>query len=131
MKSLLVILLASCSAFSQIPHSGAKKDLKLDKEMFYTTENFLGSPYKISKIPENALPSKKGNDLHYNYNMPHPDKPDEPIKEVDPNGYNMPSKKLNSEGYTMPFKKVISFDEMNADFYFKERQIPINDTKKK
>lgn len=110
MKTLLLVLFASYSAFSQIPRSGDKADLKLDKDRFYSTEILPGSPYKVVKIPEKAsTPEDKDNRLF---------------------NYQMPVKKVNSTGYAMPFKEVISFDEMNTDFYFKQRQITIDDTKK-
>ncbi|MFT6205641.1 MAG: hypothetical protein ACI9V1_002132 [Spirosomataceae bacterium] len=102
MKAVLLLLFASCSAFSQIPHSGEKSDLQLVVPKFHGSQLLPGSLYKVLEMPEVTQPTE--NERPFNYQMP--------VKEV------------TSDGYAMPIKKVIPFDEMNTDFYFdKKRQL--------
>ncbi len=125
MKTLLMILIASSAAFSQIQVSGEETPPKSGnddlKNSFLIRREYLPA---ISK----PLTSEKKIDATgaYQYSAVR-----KISKDVSPENYNMPVKKVSLENYSMPIKHGVSFDEMNADVYFKQKSTTISDKKDK
>lgn len=123
MKTLLLILLASSAAFSQIPLSGEKKQPKIGNDEL--KNDFLLPQNQFQPIPK-PLKSKKevGTMGTYDYNAVR-----KIPQDISPEYYDMPIKKVSPDNYSMPIKNVGSFDEMNADFYFEHKRTTIPDKK--
>lgn len=108
MKIVILMLLASSPILAQIPYSGKKIPLKTIEPTYDPSQLLPKSSYRILRTT----------------------KPDNQVDSQNQFNYKMPVKELSNDGYGMPFKKAISFDEMNADFYFDQKRTTISDIKK-
>ena len=108
MKTLILLLFASTPLLAQIPYSEKKAPLEVQKPNYDPSQLLPGSPYRILR----------------------PNDPDKQIEHQGHFNYQMPVKELSDDGYGMPIKKSISFDEMNADFYFNQKRSTISGFKK-
>lgn len=123
MKTLLLILLVTSAAFSQIQLSGEKKQPKIGRGEL--KNDFLLPQNRFQPIPKPLRSKKEVRTVGtYDYNAVR-----KIPQDIAPEYYDMPIKKVSPENYSMPIKNVDSIDEMNADFYFQQKRITISDKK--
>jgi hypothetical protein len=108
MKTLLLMLLASCSLLAQIPHSGEKTNLIIKDQGLLESLILPRSPYRMAETPNKIIVSATRK--HHEYKVP--------------------VKKLSSEYYDMPIENIVSYDKMNAAFYFKQIRVSNQATEK-
>lgn len=147
MKTLLLVLFASISAFSQIPLSGERGDFKIEHKELDKTFLLPDSP--LFQVPERSDNHEPTSTYRFQIPLPSGEKektslfPDKKSfqlmqqsgKTKAASTYRneisvMPVKKLTLENSLIPTLEVGSFDKMNADFYFKQKQATISDDPK-
>lgn len=109
MKTLLLILFASVSAFSQIPLSGEREESKFERKELDKT--FL-LPNNQFQLPSERVNKSESDTLTRFRNL------------------QMPIYKTTTEQAPMPILGLQSFDQMNADSYFKQKRTTIADDAK-